>query len=78
MKNYACPAIAGEIFGHHTYEIFVPCIPTVVVPGVGKLYDLLNISVTDSKIKEFFLGVISQALDLREKGEVKVRQTVNN
>ncbi|XP_071823155.1 cytochrome P450 3A24-like [Apostichopus japonicus] len=35
------------------------------------LYDLFDVSITNPKIKTFFLDVISKALELRDKGEVK-------
>ncbi|XP_071822490.1 cytochrome P450 3A24-like [Apostichopus japonicus] len=42
-----------------------------LIPGVGKLYDLFNVSISDPQIKKFFLDVISEAMRRRDNGEVK-------
>lgn len=46
---------------------------SVLIPGVGKLYDLFDVSISDPQIKKFFLDVISEAMRRRDNGEVKVR-----
>ncbi|XP_071830914.1 cytochrome P450 3A24-like [Apostichopus japonicus] len=72
-----CQSNPDDPFTKHASEAFRNAFVTMkailpfLVPGLGKLYDLLGVSVTDPKIKRFFLGVIAKALELREKGEVK-------
>ncbi|PIK59159.1 putative cytochrome P450 3A56 [Apostichopus japonicus] len=60
---------AKDAFSFSIYSLKL--ILGLLVPGVGKLYDLFDVSITNPKIKNFFLGVIAKALELREKGEVK-------
>ncbi|XP_071822488.1 cytochrome P450 3A13-like isoform X1 [Apostichopus japonicus] len=60
---------AKDAFSFSIYNLKL--ILVLLVPGVGKLYDLFDVSITNPKIKKFFLGVIAKALELRDKGEVK-------
>ncbi|PIK39987.1 putative cytochrome P450 3A24 [Apostichopus japonicus] len=57
--------MAKEAFSISIYNPKV--LLSILMPRIGKLYNLLGISVTKPEIKKFFLDVISRAIELRNE-----------